>query len=219
MTAWTEHVARWKDCQRCPLAQQRGRICLARGTVPCDVCFVGEAPGASEDAIGQPFVGPAGKLLDAIIASTLTGPQQQEVRYALTNLVCCFPAEAKARGENEPERGEILACRPRLIEFVNVAQPRLIVCVGSLATEYVDHRDTVRCCDIVHPAAILRMPLAKKQMATQHAIVILRNAVEEAMSSPKQFQEWGKSSDEFTRSRGLRQRYDAFVNGEDDVPF
>lgn len=199
MTPWTEHVARWKDCTRCPLAQQRGSIVLARGTVPCDVLFIGEAPGASEDALGQPFVGPAGHLLDAVVASALTDPQQQTVRTAFTNLVACFPREAKARGDNEPERGEVLACRPRLVEFVRLCRPRLIVLVGVLAKQYVHGASMFRLdgqplnpewipegrflefCDIVHPAAILRMPLAQKNMAVQRCVVQLRNAVADVL--------------------------------------
>ncbi len=190
MSAWTDHVARWKDCQSCGLCKQRDRICLARGTVPADVVFVGEAPGASEDATGLVFNGPAGKLLDQIIERAWA----PEVQCALTNLVACFPREAKARGENEPESAEIQACEPRLIEFVNIAQPRLIVCVGVLAAQWIDHNDTVRCADIVHPAAILRMPLAQKQMAAQKAIVVLRNAWEDVVSSRyKPFTKWGNT--------------------------
>ena len=206
MTTWTDHVNKWKDCQRCPLGKQRDRICLARGTVPCDVLFVGEAPGLSEDTIGQPFVGPAGHCLNQIIERALpTG-----TTHALTNLVACFPREAKAEGVNEPERGEILECFPRLIEFVNIARPRLIVCVGSLATQYVSHRDTVLCVDIVHPAAILRMPLAQRQMAVQKCIVQIRNAVEDVVQSGiTEFKEWGTeyASSKTTRDR-IRVTYD-----------
>lgn len=187
MSAWTDHVANWKDCTDCPLCQQRDRIVLARGTVPCAVLFIGEAPGASEDATGLPFYGPAGDLLQRIIDRALP----PEVTYALTNLVCCFPREAKGRGDNEPEHDEILACRPRLVEFINITRPRLIVCVGSLAAVYTDHQGGVECCDIVHPAAIVRMPLAQKNMATQKCTVQLRTAVENMVQSGKGFTKWG----------------------------
>src|SRR4051812_28157858 len=103
MTTWLQHVQRWKDCQRCPLGQQRGRICLTRackagdqpgaygGRLPCDVLFIGEAPGSSEDALGLPFVGPAGDLLDQIKQRALP----PETSCAFTNLVACYPREAK----------------------------------------------------------------------------------------------------------------------------
>ncbi len=191
MSAWTEHVARWQHCTDCPLCEQRDLICLARGSIPCDVLMIGEAPGSSEDTLGRPFVGPAGHLLDDIIErATPSTP----VRYAMTNLVACFPAEAKSRGDNEPTHGEILACSDRLVEFVNIAQPRLIVCVGSLAAQYVDHNDSVKCCDIVHPAAILRMPLAQKQMAVQRCVVQLRNAVDDMLQSSRCFTQWGNDN-------------------------
>lgn len=223
MSAWTDHVHRWRDCQLCPLCHQRDRICLARGTVPCDVLFIGQAPGASEDARGRPFDGPAGNLLDQIIGRALP----PEVTYALTNLVCCFPRNAKAEGSEEPEYNEILSCRPRLIEFVNIAQPRLIVCVGALAAEYVDHSDTVRCIDIIHPAAILRkdMPQAQKNMAAQRAIVILRNAVEDMLQvGSVNFTKWGQnyaSVKSQTPREQLRAEYDVAAQRavEAGIPF
>lgn len=178
MTTWLEHVARWKDCTRCPLAQQRSNIVIARGQVPCDVLFVGEAPGSSEDALGLPFVGPAGKLLDQIIAQSVPA----DVPYVLTNLVCCFPAEAKARGDNEPEVSEIEACRPRLVEFIELARPKLVVRVGRLAQDFCEHDSYgkilgAEVCDIDHPAYILRMPLVQRGYAVMRAGINLRNAV------------------------------------------
>ena len=217
MGAWTDHVSRWKDCEKCPLCQQRDRICLARGTLPCDVLFIGEAPGASEDAIGRPFVGPAGALLDQIIDRSIG----KLASIAMTNLVCCYPREAKERGDNQPGHSDILSCRPRLIEFVNIARPKLIVCVGSLASEYVDHRDSVQCVDVVHPAAILRMPLAQKQMAVQRVVVTLLNAVNDVLlSGTKNFTEWGKHASITPRDR-VRADYDdwAINPGDRDIPF
>lgn len=174
-TTWLEHVAKWRDCKLCPLCHQRDRIVLAKGVLPADVVVVGEAPGASENVIGLPFVGPAGRLLEQIVERAV--PSTVPVAYC--NLVACFPAEAKARGDNEPTHKEIVACRPRLEEFIHLCNPRLIVCVGGLAAGYV-RRETfegVRFTDIDHPAFILRMPLAQKGMAVQRAIVVVRNAV------------------------------------------
>lgn len=226
MSALSDHVAKWKDCELCPLWEQRSRICLGRGTVPCDILFIGEAPGASEDATGQPFKGPAGDLLDKIIERALPGHVElgddgatehwvYDVTYALTNLVCCFPREAKTEGTNEPAHSEIAACRPRLVEFVNIARPKLIVCVGALAAEYVSHTDTVRCVDIVHPAAILRMPLAKKNMAVQRSIVVLRNAVEDMLQVGNvNFTKWGQghaNGKTQTDRASVRADYDASI--------
>jgi uracil-DNA glycosylase len=177
MSAWTDHVARWKDCIACPLHTQRDRIVLACGTVPCDVLFIGEAPGASEDAVGLPFVGPAGKLLDAIIMSALTGLQQQTTRVALANLVACYPRESKERGDGAPSTQEIISCRSRLDEFVALADPKLVVLVGTLALAYYHKTGSRKYLDIDHPAYLLRMPLVQKQMAVQRCVVQIRNAV------------------------------------------
>ncbi len=189
MTAWQTFVEKWKNCTLCPLHTQRDRIVLARGKIPADIMLVGEAPGASENAIGVPFCGPAGRLLDQIVEKAI--PLSISVVYC--NLVCCFPADAKREGVNEPSHKEITACSSRLAEFVNLARPRLIVRVGALAAYHVDHTDTVRCADVVHPAAILRMPLAQRQMATQKSIVIIRNAVADMLESGSvKFTKWGE---------------------------
>ncbi len=222
MPNWLQHVEIWQGCQRCPLAKQRSNICLARGTLPCDVLFIGEAPGISEDAIGQPFVGPAGNRLDQIIERSFAAFNNRDlddpvrgITYALTNLVACFPREAKAEGDHKPQSGEILECRPRLIEFINIARPRLIVCVGGLSTAYVNHNDTIKCIDITHPAAIMRMPLAQQTMAMQKCIVVLRNAVEDMLQSPiTPYREYGANA-ETTTKRERDSRYDP----DYDIPF
>ncbi len=181
MSTWIEHVARWRDCTACPLHTQRSNIVLARGTVPCDVLFIGEAPGASEDALGLPFKGPAGGVLDQIIERALP----PAVTYAMTNLVACYPRDAKMRGDNEPEHVEILACRPRLEEFIALASPRLIVCVGSLSTGYVREDGETPIVSIIHPAATFppRMARAQAGEALRRATVVLRNAVEDMLQS------------------------------------
>lgn len=217
MTTWLQHVEKWRGCQRCPLAQQRGRICLARactsqdasgaygGSVRCHVLFVGEAPGSSEDAVGMPFVGPAGDLLDQIRQRALP----PNVPCAFTNLVACYPREAKAAKVNEPERSEILACRPRLVEFINLAQPRLIVRVGELAQRYLSFNSGTPLVDIVHPAYILaRLPLAQKRFAVDKCTVQIRNAWEDVVNGPPtQFTPWEYDDAEGTKAKEIRRIY------------
>ncbi len=219
MSNWLKHVEEWQDCQRCPLAQQRSRVCLARGTLPADVVFIGEAPGISEDTLGLPFVGPAGLLLDKIIERALL----PGMTHVMTNLVACFPREAKSRGDNEPERGEILECRPRLVEFVNIAQPRLIVFVGKLAKTYARLSVTMPSVDIYHPSFILsKMPQAQQHMEVQKSIVIIRNALEDLvqLGEKSEWQLWGASDAEVKTSRsGLRDIYRAAEQGDDSIPF
>ena len=179
MVSWKEHVKQWKDCKKCPLAGQRHLIVLARGRIPCDILFIGEAPGDSENLTGQPFVGPAGKLLDHIIEVAIG---HDGFRMGFTNLVACYPKEAKDAGDNEPTPKEIEACRPRLEQFIKLCSPRLIVAVGSLSEVWMPQ---VECpiVGITHPAAVLRMPIAQKDFAFQKCIVLIRTAVEEMKNS------------------------------------
>lgn len=175
MTPYQRFVTRWKDCDRCELCTQRHRIVLARGHVPCNLLLIGEAPGPSEDVLGKPFVGPAGKLLDAILANALE--HTRGVRVGITNLVCCFPAEAK---KSEPPAEAIKACVPRLNEFVKLCQPRVIIAVGSLAKKWLPR--VLRDFDgpvlgMKHPAAILRANVASRGLDIQRCEVVVRDAV------------------------------------------
>ncbi len=221
MSAWVDHVNKWKDCQACPLCNQRDQIVLGRGQVPCDVLMIGEAPGEVEDTTGLPFKGPAGALLDRIVERALS---DLDVVAAYCNLVCCFPRDKKLMGltnyssNHEPDRAEILACRLRLVEFVNIAQPRLIVCVGALATDYIDQQDTIKCINIVHPAHILaHMPKVQQDYAINKCIVQIRTAVDKMLETPLQpFTKWGTDA-YLSQGRGLKQRYDAWTKDHADL--
>jgi DNA polymerase len=143
------------------------------------VLFVGEAPGQSEDVIGLPFVGPAGKLLDEIIDQGLDG----QYDYALTNLVCCIPLDENGSKVTEPPKEAILACSDRLQEFVTICRPKVIVCVGSLSAKWIEKNFGYRISNlfvsITHPAAILRMDVSQRGLAIQRAVVTLQDSVEE----------------------------------------
>lgn len=201
MSAWTDHVERWDGCTKCALGHQRNRMCFARsewpkGTdrpnirLPCSVLFVGEAPGERENDLGLTFVGPAGNLMDQIIYRALP----PDVSYSLCNLVCCYPKEAKESGDHKPTYDEIMACRPRLVEFANIAKPKLTVCVGELAYIYVKDLCTGPRVDIVHPSYILsRLPQAQKGMASNKCSVQIRTAwyQEVVAKPPMAFTPWG----------------------------
>lgn len=237
MTTWLRHVEKWHNCQQCALAQQRSQTCIARSEwpqgqdrpnlrLPCHVLLVGEAPGMSEDVGGYPFVGPAGDLLNSIIDRAFapwSAPGKEPVTFAMTNLVLCFPRQAKESGENEPERGEILECRSRLVEFVNLARPRMIVRLGKLCRQYLNFDTTVPYCDVDHPAYIVRMKAAQKASNAQRCAVIMRNAWQDVLQSPKRpWKQWGADHAEGTTSyrQHLRQVYGGATHGgEDDIPF
>ena len=192
------HFDKWKGCRKCPLWEGRDRIVLARGQLPCDILFVGEAPGNSENVLGQPFVGPAGQLLDRIVREALDPDEDTptELRVAMTNLVACFPREAKQTDDHAPPVEAIKACGERLREFIAIAKPKMVICVGTLADRWAPsalpkpavvhaggkvtgHATIRRWSSIVHPAAILRATLAQQSLMVQKAVVTVRCAARE----------------------------------------
>ncbi len=181
MTRYQLHVTNWAKCTACELSLQRRQVVNLRGKLPCSVLFIGEAPGESEDVLGTPFVGPAGKLFDQIIRDGINHPS---IPFALCNLVGCFPKEGKKTGDHAPPDTSIKACSPRLKELIAMARPELIVCVGSLATKWVRKlslglRPDAKIIDLVHPAAILRSSVVQQEMAIRQCVVRIKTAVED----------------------------------------
>lgn len=176
--------AEWENCKQCFLWKERyNRAVLCRGTYPCDVVFVAEAPGISEDIIGIPMIGPAGNLLNHIISKALP----KAATYAITNLICCFPRDDNGEKYKEPPDEAVLACSGRLQDFVELCDPQLIVAVGKPAEDWLapGYRDSIKfhkplpVVFITHPAAILRTPQVQQGLAIQKAVITIRNGCEE----------------------------------------
>jgi len=178
-TRYQKHCQRWRDCAKCSLYTQRKQVVLAGGIVPAPILFIGEAPGESENVIGRPFVGPAGKLLHQIIDEVVDG----QYNYAFTNLIACIPKDEQGNKVTEPSEESIKACAIRLQEFVSLCQPKLIVRVGKLAEKWVkevighERSEEYYYRDIIHPAAILRSDISQQGLAIQRATVALEDAV------------------------------------------
>lgn len=159
---WKDHKAKWGNCEACELCETRKNIVLAkaRGTLPTDILFVGEAPGRVEDRYGKPFVGPAGHLLDEILEEVIPS----WVKLAFTNIISCIPLDENGQKVKQPHREHIKACKARLVEFYHVARPQYLVSVGKLAEKHIDTllkkkeivHDEEYITSIIHPAAILR---------------------------------------------------------------
>jgi DNA polymerase len=115
------------DCQNCPLGATRKRFVFGSGNPKAEVMFVGEAPGADEDAQGLPFVGRAGQLLTKIIESTQTWKRQQ---VFICNVLKCRPP-----GNRTPLPEEVEQCLPHLEEQVRIIKPRLIMALGASAAQ------------------------------------------------------------------------------------
>lgn len=174
------HKQKWESCRLCPLCEARNKVVLMRGTARADILFVGEAPGLSENALGVPFVGPAGALLNHIISESLNGHS-----YALTNLVACIPLGSDGDKVSEPPEESVKVCSSRLLEFLDICKPRLIVTVGKLADKWVKRMhwegrdDPIQYCSIAHPARILRADISQRGLLIQRCIVTIVDAVDE----------------------------------------
>jgi len=175
-TSYQDHVRKWKGCRLCPLWESRRKVVFVRGSLPCDVLFIGEAPGVSEDLLGKPFAGPAGKLLDRIIARGLP----KDLRYAITNLVGCIPLDDDD-GKREPPDDAIKSCLPKLDEILLIGKPRIVVFVGRIAARKVPrkHSFVSEYVEILHPAAILRMDVSQQGLAIQRCVCALEQIDEE----------------------------------------
>ncbi len=116
------------QCVACPqLVAGRTRVVAGVAPAGADVLLLGEAPGASEDATGTPFVGRAGQLLDSLLAQA----GLPRARVAVANVLKCRPP-----GNRKPTRSEIHTCRPWLARQIEVLDPVLIVTLGGTAAEW-----------------------------------------------------------------------------------
>jgi DNA polymerase len=163
-----EVFAQAKNCQRCPeLAATRKTVVFGAGNADADLMFVGEAPGASEDEQGVPFVGRAGKLLETLLEEV--GLQRSDVFIA--NTLKCRPP-----GNRDPLPIEIENCQEYLLRQVELIQPTVICTLGNFSTKLLRGdptgitrlhgqpevltlgRRAVRLYPIFHPAAALYTP-------------------------------------------------------------
>ena len=122
---WEELLDYCSRCQRCALAQTRKHVVVGRGNRNAPILFVGEGPGAQEDEQGIPFVGQAGKLLDLALEACGFPPDL----YYIANVVKCRPPQNR-----NPLREETEACMPYLREQFRLIKPKIVVCLGSVAS-------------------------------------------------------------------------------------
>lgn len=159
-----------RGCTRCALHVGRTQTVFARGSGETGLCFVGEGPGADEDAQGFPFVGKAGQLLDRMIGAM--GFSRDAVYVC--NIVKCRPPENR-----KPEPSEMAACMPYLQEQLELLAPQVIVALGATAvqglfgtTEGITrmrgrwklYGGRTPVMPTFHPAFLLRNPAAKREV-------------------------------------------------------
>lgn len=161
---------RVSQCTACSLHRQRTQTVFARGSGESGLCFVGEGPGADEDAQGFPFVGKAGQLLDRMIAAMGFGRDQVYV----CNIVKCRPPDNR-----KPEPEEMASCIPFLHEQLALVEPQVIVALGATAVQGLTgttggitrlrgrwrlYQGKVPVMPTFHPAYLLRNPRAKRDV-------------------------------------------------------
>lgn len=122
---WGPLKARVASCTDCPLHAKRNKTVFGVGDEDADWLFVGEGPGADEDAQGEPFVGQAGKLLDNMLAAISL---KRGGNVYIANIVKCRPP-----GNRNPEPQEALQCEPYLHRQIELIRPKLIVALGKVA--------------------------------------------------------------------------------------
>jgi DNA polymerase len=130
---WIELKQAVPGCTACSLHKTRAQTVFGVGDENADWLLVGEAPGAEEDRLGDPFVGQAGKLLDNMLAAI--GLNRRENVY-IANVLKCRPP-----GNRNPEPDEVAKCTPFLVRQIGLIQPKLIVAMGRFAAQTLLNTD------------------------------------------------------------------------------
>jgi uracil-DNA glycosylase family 4 len=165
------------DCQRCRLKDERKQIVFGVGNAEADLVFVGEAPGADEDRVGEPFVGAAGQLLTKMIEAMGFGRDD----VYICNVIKCRPP-----GNRNPEPDEVAACEPFLKKQLAALRPRMIVTLGKFAAHCLLRVDTpitrlrgnfrsyegIQLMPTYHPAFLLRDPSRKREAWSDLQLVV-----------------------------------------------
>lgn len=161
MDSWKLLKTECAGCSRCELCETRTNLVFGVGNEAAEVMFIGEGPGEQEDLQGEPFVGPAGKLLDDMLEMI----DLDRSRVYIANIVKCRPPHNR-----DPLNEEQAACRHWLDAQRDLIRPKLIVCLGRIAAMAVikpDFRitrehgqwfdiESARAMAIYHPSALLR---------------------------------------------------------------
>jgi len=155
------------NCQKCPLGRTRNKFVFGVGNPNADVVVIGEAPGADEDATGEPFVGMAGQLLTKILAA---------INFSREDVFICNILKSRPPGNRTPERSEVDQCIPYLYKQLDLIKPKFILAVGLTAANGLLNKKAsmrelrgkvhdyhgITMIVTYHPAALLRNPQWKR---------------------------------------------------------
>ena len=180
---WNELEQECLNCKKCELCQTRNNVVFGVGNKNAEVLFIGEGPGENEDLQGEPFVGRGGKLLDKMLYSV---DLSREENIYIANIVKCRPPKNR-----DPKPEEQTACTPWLRNQYKLMKPKIIVCLGRIASAKIIKPDIkitkehgmffekggVLMMPMLHPAAILRDP--RKRPEAFRDFQILRDKIKE----------------------------------------
>ncbi len=182
-----------RQCTDCPLHRGRTHAVPGEGDSSAELMFIGEGPGFHEDRQGRPFVGPAGQLLEGLLASI--GTNRNDVFIA--NMVKCRPPDNR-----DPEPAEITACGKYLERQIELVNPKLIVTLGRFslgrffpgegvtrARGKLRQKDGRRIFPVLHPAAALRRPELRKTLVDDFRAIAEILEVDAFPDSPPGFEE------------------------------
>ena len=175
-----------QHCRRCELKHSVRHVVVGRGSYCPKLLFVGEAPGANEDATGRPFVGQSGRLLENILKES----NLREEDYAIVNVLKCRPPNNRG-----PTQEEIDKCRCWLVRQINILQPKLICCLGVTACKWFEWNGHMKgaagtsihtwgynipVMAAYHPAAALHRPklMGAMRASIKKSITMMNNMLE-----------------------------------------
>jgi uracil-DNA glycosylase family 4 len=164
LATWNDVEAAVRNCTQCTLHGSRTQTVFGVGNRSAQWMIIGEAPGADEDREGEPFVGRAGQLLNAMMLAI--GLQREQVFIA--NILKCRPP-----GNRDPKPEEVNCCMPYLQRQIELVNPRIIVCVGRIAAQNLLSTDTPigKLRGSVHYLGAARRPV----VVTYHPAYLLRS--------------------------------------------
>lgn len=158
----SSYMNRLKRCTDCDLRTCCRQVVPGGGSVPADILFQGIAPGKSEDLLGEPFVGPSGRLLNELIddACRIDKIDKRVLKIFKTNSVLCRssildPDSDKFNNNADPTEAQILACMPKVVKLIRMVKPKLIIFCGRLPEKFYQKSfpDAV---EIHHPSYLLK---------------------------------------------------------------
>ena len=179
-------------CIKCRLSKTRKQTVFADGSPGARIMFIGEAPGADEDAQGVPFVGRAGQLLTRMIEDGMGLPRSS---VYIANVLKCRPPENR-----NPEPDEIAACRGYLERQIDLVKPEVIVALGKFAAQFLLETDEgitrlrgkwgiyrdIPVMPTLHPSYLLRQPALKKEAWEDLLAVLARLGIDAPARKGKQ---------------------------------